>query len=64
VIFDPWSSQIMKQIDKKTKPEKGFSRRRFLTTAASTAAGMALAGSSHDAHKHIDKEDEHACSGG
>jgi len=40
----------MKRIDKKTKPEEGFSRRRFLTTAASTAAGMALAGSSHDAH--------------
>ncbi len=40
----------MKQTDKTTKPEEGFSRRRFLTTAASTAAGMALAGSSHDAH--------------
>src|SRR5579863_278300 len=39
----------MKQIDEKTKSEKGFSRRRFLTQAASTAAGMALAGSLHDA---------------
>ena len=40
----------MKQLEKMTKPEKGFSRRRFLTTAASTAATMALAGPSHDAH--------------